>query len=65
MGSPYGMLMNEDEERRNQEITSKTAKSPPAPAGIPANLLALLGGTGGKASPTEAAKPATNAVDQG
>lgn len=58
MGSPYGMLMNEDE-----NTNSRTTKSPPAPAGIPANLLAMLGGSGAKAVTTEAAKSAS--ADQG
>lgn len=59
MGSPYGMLMNED------DVSNTTSKSPPAPAGIPANLLAMLGGSGAKASTTEAVKAVNNAADPG
>lgn len=59
MGSPYGMLMNED------NVANTTSKSPPAPAGIPANLLAMLGGSGAKTGTTETAKAVNNAVDQG
>lgn len=65
MGSPYGMLMNEDEERSRLDVGKSGTKSPPAPAGIPANLLALLGGSTAKANSTEVAKLPNTTTDQG